>query len=159
MSDAPTWPALDPFADAVNPLLGVVIFALVLLALRRRRWREGWGLAITLLVALALAYSLAYLDRVSGAFGLFGLDFSTHGAVHLAAWAAMLAARPVLWPAALAVGLGYHVLMALQGYHTSVDLLGTVAVVGLPLAVLATVARPIIRRRADSAPGRQNAAP
>lgn len=153
------WPAVDPWADAVNPALGVVLFATVVLAFRGGRLREGFGLPITLVLCLALAYGLAYLDRGMGVFALFGLDFSTHGAVHLAAWATLLTWHPRRWPWALAVTLGYHGLMAAQGYHTVHDLLATAAVAGLPLTVLCTALRPVARRRAGSAPPGHNAGP
>jgi hypothetical protein len=89
-------------------------------------------------------------------FPLFGLDFSTHGAVHLAAWATLLMWHPARWPWALAVTLAYHALMAAQGYHTTDDLLATAAVVGLPLTLLTTTLRPAARPRAavgHSGPG------
>jgi hypothetical protein len=157
MSIAPRWPALDPFADAVNPLLGAVLFLHAFAAFRAGRRREAFGLPTTLVVMLAIAYGLAYVDRVLGVFALFGLDFSTHGAVHLAAWTALLVWRPARWPWALGVTLGYHALMAAQGDHTAFDLLATAAVVALPLTVLATGLRPLARRRADSAPPGHNA--
>lgn len=150
-SSTPTWPALDPWADAVNPLLGAVLFLQAVAAFRAARRREAFGLPITVVVVLGVAYGLAYFDRTLGVFALFGLDFSTHGAVHLAAWAALLVWHPGRWPWALAVTLAYHTLMAAQGYHTAYDLLATAAVVGLPLTVLATALRPAARRRADSA--------
>ena len=156
---APTWPALDPLADAVNPLLGAVLFAHAVAAFRAGRRREAIGLPLTLVVMLAIAYSLAYVDRVLGVFALFGLDFSTHGAVHLAAWTALLVWRPARWPWALGVTLGYHALMAAQGYHSAFDVLATAAVVGMPLTILATGLRPLARRRADSGPPRQNGGP
>lgn len=158
MTPAPTWPWLDPFADAVNPQLGLLIFALGAIALRAGQRREGVGLAVTLLVMLAIVYGLAYFDRVFGAFALFGLDFSTHGAVHLAAWATLLVWQPRRWSWALGVTLAYFTLMAAQGYHTVFDLLATAAVVGLPLTLLATALRPAARRRAGSAPPGHNAA-
>jgi hypothetical protein len=153
---APTWPWLDPVADAVNPLLGLVLFGLAVQAWRGGQRRAALGLPITLVLCLAQAYGLAYLDRALGVFALFGLDFSTHGAVHLAAWAALLVWHPRGWPWALAVTLAYHALMAAQGYHTAFDLLGTAAVVGLPLSLLGTALRPAARRRADSAPPGHN---
>jgi len=151
------WPALDPYADAVNPLLGVLLSGLVVAAWRGGRGREALGLPITLVLCLSVAYGLAYLDRALGVFPLFGLDFSTHGAVHLAAWATLLVWHPARWPWALAVTLAYHALMAAQGYHTTYDLLATAAVVGLPLALLGTALRPLARRRAGSAPSGHNA--
>lgn len=147
MSPAPRWPALDPVADAVNPLLGLLLFGLVAIALRAGRRREALGLPITLVVMLAVAYGLAYFDRAFGVFALFGLGFSTHAAVHLAAWATLLLWRPRLWPWALGVSLAYFALMVAQRYHTTFDLLATAAVVGLPLTVLATALRPIARPR------------
>lgn len=150
------WPAVDPFADAVNPALGVLLFGLAVVAWRAGRTREAVGLPITVVVLLGLAYALAYFDRTLGVFALFGLDFSTHGAVHLAAWAALLVWHPRVWPWALAVTLAYHALMAAQGYHTVHDLLATAAVVGLPLTVLGTALRPVARRRAGSAPPGHN---
>lgn len=159
MTVTPTWPALDPVADAVNPALGVVLLALAVIAYRAGRRREAFDLPITAVVMLSVAYGLAYLDRVLGVFALFGLDFSTHGAVHLAAWAALLVWRPRLWAWALGVTLAYHAFMAAQGYHTVFDLLATAAVVALPLAVLATALRPLARRRADSALPGHNASP
>lgn len=151
-----TWPALDPVADAVNPTLGLALFALAVMAYRAGHRREALGLPITVIVILSVAYGLAYLDRVLGVFALFGLDFSTHGAVHLAAWAALLVWRPRLWAWALGVTLAYHAFMTAQGYHSAFDLLATAAVVALPLTLLATALRPLARRRADSAPARQN---
>lgn len=159
MDVEPTWPWLDPFADAVNPALGAAVFAQVGLSLRAGRRREGIGLVVTLLVMLAVAYGLAYFDRVLGVFPLFGLDFSTHGAVHLAAWSALLVWRPRRWAWALGIALPYFALMAAQGDHTAFDLLATFAVVGLPLTLLATAIRPLARPRADSAAARQNIGP
>ena len=151
------WPAVDPFADAVNPALGVLLLGVVIAAWRAGRRREAIGLPITLVLFLSVAYGLAYLDRALGVFPLFGLDFSTHGAVHLAAWTTLLVWHPARWPCALAVTLAYHALMAAQGYHTTYDLLATAAVVALPLALLGTAVRPAARRRADSAPSGHNA--
>ncbi|WP_334132665.1 hypothetical protein [Silanimonas lenta] len=153
----PRWPAVDPLADAVNPALGLLLFWLALAAWRAGRCREVVGLPLTLVAMLCVAYALAYFDRALGIFGLFGLDFSTHGAVHLAAWTALLVWQPWRWPWALAVTLAYHALMLAQGYHTIHDLLATAAVVGLPLALLATGLRPVARRRAGSAPPGHNA--
>lgn len=155
----PRWPAIDPWADAVNPALGVLLFGMAVTAWRATRRREAVGLPLVLLVCLALAYGFAYFDRALGLFGLFGLDFSTHGAVHLAAWAALLVWHPRRWPWALAVALAYHVLMAAQGYHSVHDLLATAAVVGLPLTLLATSLRPVARRRTGSAPPGHNGFP
>ena len=152
-----TWPALDPWADAVNPALGLLLFGLALRALQAGHRREGVGLPLTLVVLLGVAYGLAYFDRTLGVFALFGLDFSTHGAVHLAAWAALLVWHPRRWPWALAVTMAYHALMAAQGDHTTYDLLATAAVVGLPLTVLGTALRPVARRR--EAIGRGGAGP
>ena len=151
------WPAVDPFADAVNPALGVLLLGVVITAWRAGRRREAFGLPITLVLCLSVAYGLAYLDRALGVFPLFGLDLSTHGAVHLAAWATLLVWHPARWPWALVVTLAYHALMAVQGYHTTYDLLATAAVVGLPLTLLGTSVRPAARRRADSAPSGHNA--
>ena len=158
MSPVPRWPFVDPWADAVNPALGALLLVMTVLAFRAGRRREGIGLPITLALCLATAYGLAYLDRALGVFALFGLDFSTHGAVHLAAWAALLVWHPARWPWALAVTLAYHGVMVAQGYHTSFDLLATAAVAGLPLTLLATALRPAARRRAGSAPPGHNAA-
>lgn len=144
---SPRWPSIDPVADAVNPALGVLLLGVVIAAWRAGRRREAFGLPITLVLCLSVAYGLAYLDRALGVFPLFGLDFSTHGAVHLAAWAALLVWHPRRWPWAFAVTLAYHALMAVQGYHTTYDLLATAAVVGLPLTVLGTALRPVARRR------------
>lgn len=77
----PRWPAVDPLADAVNPALGLLLFWLALAAWRAGRRREAVGLPLTLVAMLCVAYALAYFDRALGIFGLFGLDFSTHGAV------------------------------------------------------------------------------
>jgi hypothetical protein len=159
VTPAPTWPALDPVADAVNPALGVLLFGLAVVAWRARRTREAVGLPITLVVMLAVAYGLGYFDRVLGVFELFGLDFSTHGAVHLAAWATLLVWHPARWPWALGVTFAYHALMLAQGYHSAFDLLATAAVVGLPLTLLGTALRPAARRRADSAATGHNARP
>lgn len=154
----PTWPWLDPFADAVNPAFGLVLLAITVHAARQRRWREAVGLPLTLVVMLGVAYGIAYFDRVFGAFALFGLDFSTHGAVHLAAGATLLVWQPRRWPWVLGVALGYHALMAAQGYHTAFDLLATAAAVTLPISLLATGLRPVTRSRADSAASGHNSA-
>ena len=95
----PRWPALDPFADAVNPALGLALLVFWLAALGGRRWREALGLPFTLLATLAVAYGLTFFDRAIGAFAFLGLDFSTHGAVHLAAWATLLALLLAVIPA------------------------------------------------------------
>ena len=152
----PTWPWLDPIADAVNPAIGLLILVLAVRAAADRRWREALGLPITLVILLGVTYSLAYVERVFGLFALFGLDFSTHGAVHLAAWTAILVWQPRRWAWALATAIGYHALMLAQDYHTALDLLGTAALTALPLSVLATGLRPLARRRADSGPTAQN---
>jgi hypothetical protein len=154
---SPRWPSIDPVAFAVNPALGVLLLGVVIAAWRAGRRREAFGLPITLVLCLSVAYGLAYLDRALGVFPLFGLDFSTHGAVHLAAWAALLVWHPRRWPWAFAMTLAYHALMAAQGDHTTYDLLATAAVVGLPLTLLGTSVRPAALRRADSAPSGHNA--
>ncbi|MGL6289994.1 MAG: hypothetical protein ACRC2H_04835 [Silanimonas sp.] len=153
-----TWPALDAVADAVNPALGLLLLGVTVAAARRGERRVTIGLPLTLMVMLSVAYGLAYLDRVLGVFALFGLEFSTRGAVHLAAWTALLIWRPVFWPWALGTTLAYHVYMAAQAHHSAFDLLATAAVVALPLTLLATGLRPLARRRADSAPSGHNAA-
>lgn len=155
----PRWPALDPLADAVNPALGLMLLAFVLAALRRRQWREGVGLPLTLVAMLAIAYGVAYFDRAFGIAALVGLDFSTHGAVHLAAWATLLTWQPRRWPWALGVSLAYHALMLAQGYHTALDLLATTAVMLLPLTLLGHALRPATRPSARSAPSRHNRRP
>jgi hypothetical protein len=158
VAPVPRWPAVDPYADAVNPMLGVLLLGLAVAAWRAGRRREAVGLPLTVVVMLGVAYGLAYFDRALGLFALFGLDFSTHGAVHLAAWAALLVWQPRRWPWAVGLALGYHALMAAQTYHSVHDLLATTAVVALPLTLLATSLRPVARRRTGSAPPGHNAA-
>ena len=152
----PRWPALDPLADLVNPALGLVLLVLVARAARGGRTREALGLPITLAIMLALAYGIAYIDRALGLAALFGLDFSTHSAVHLAAWTTLLIWHPRAWPLAALVAMAYHAFMVAQTYHSLADLLVTVATVGLLFTVLGTMLRPATRPRADSGAARQN---
>ncbi|MFN8900786.1 MAG: hypothetical protein ACK5VV_01785 [Lysobacteraceae bacterium] len=137
------WPALDPCADLVNPALGLGLLVLLVLAIRAGRTREAIGLPLTLLIMLVLAYGTAHVDRVLGLADRFDLNFSTHGAVHLAAWATVLAWHPRAWPLAAGIALAYHAFMVAQGYHSAADLAVTVATAGLLVAATAVA----IRRR------------
>jgi hypothetical protein len=127
--------ALDPVADAVNPLLTVLA---ALVPRLQRTWR-GWGPALRHWVAAAAGLAVVYAIRaLDGRFDLWasiGGDFSTH-----TAYAVSLATTVVcwhrrwVWPVLVAV-VGYAVIILLVGYHDLLDVASS-AVVAAPPAWL-----------------------
>jgi hypothetical protein len=124
---------LDAIADAYNPALGVICFALIGRTLLARRWRLAGIQGLHVGVGLVFAYGLTFLDNALGVWPHFGLDYSTHTAVAcvLVVFLAVHARRLIwLWIGSL---IAYIVLMLYQGYHGSLDIVTTAMVVAPPL--------------------------
>jgi len=122
---------LDPVADAVNPILTL----LVLLAPRlERRWPGWWPALRHWLrgsVVLAIVYAVRALDARFGIWAAIGADYSTHTA-YAVALALCLAcwSRRWRWPMAVVL-LGYAGLILVVGYHSFRDVVTSAAVAGL----------------------------
>lgn len=122
---------LDPVADAVDPILTL----LVLLAPRlERRWPGWWPALRHWLrggVVLAIVYAVRALDARFGIWAAIGADYSTHTA-YAVALALCLAcwSRRWRWPMAVVL-LGYAGLILVVGYHSFRDVVTSAAVAGL----------------------------
>jgi hypothetical protein len=143
---------LDRVADAHNPMLGCLWFALVGAALLRRQGREAARRAAVGLACLVVAYGLEYVDIATGLWPRLGLDYSTHTAVAVAMVATLRAgARGAGLFAACTTAL-YVPLMIHQGYHGVGDILSTAAAVALIVALPARWTAAPLRIGEDVAP-------
>jgi hypothetical protein len=133
----PSYETLDAIADTYVPLLAVVAFALIIVALFKRAWLVAGVWFATLGAALAVAYGFMFIDRHFGLWSTLGLDYSTHTAVALALLAPIITHLPrfaALWAGTLAA---YVLLMLYQGYHTVSDIAVTAGAVIVPIWLVA----------------------
>lgn len=130
-----SYETLDTIADSYTPLLGAISLLLVASALIFKRWRLAGLRSLGICTGLIVAYGLMFLDDRYHIWPAVGLDYSTHTAValvlvtYLAFFTRKLAA---FWIVSL---LSYFGLMLYQHYHTVADIVTTVAVVSIPMAV------------------------
>jgi hypothetical protein len=128
-------PALAITAEAVLPVLGLLV-----LVLPATEWKAGrlkfpelfWFCA---LASIALVYILRYFCHPAGHWIRPGVNYSTHTAVAVSLGVSLVICRPMLLPAMVVVVGAYLWLITFLGYHTPGDAISTGAVI-LPLSVL-----------------------
>lgn len=126
---------LDAIADSYNPLLflGYIVFSVVY-------WKRGDRLAVAKgLCGIIMAYILMLSDSEFEFWRSAGLDYSTHSAV---AWSLIaFHVHKRRWNSSATIGLSmslalYYGLELYQHYHTVLDILSTVMIVGPVVAVI-----------------------
>lgn len=124
---------LDKLADAYTPLL--LLIALVAVY---RSWQSGKRVHLAYLVyAVAIVYSLMFVDKHWALWAGWGLDYSTHSAA--AFCLAMVICRyksATAWAYALATLMLYGVLMYILNYHSWLDMFTSVLACALCLLPL-----------------------
>lgn len=130
----PSFETLDSIADSINPICGIVAL-LVPWVKRARRGRAALTLNALTIVAVAIAYCLQALDGATHLWSRVGLDYSTHAAVFIAI-ASSIWQHGIPWRWSIAgIGVGYAILMLVQGYHSVLDIVSTGTVIA-PLLIL-----------------------
>jgi len=134
----PHWTrTLDILADAINPALILAVIVAPLIVRRRdnispSRESLPWNFWARAAFSIALVYGFAQLDRQLHIWPNFGLDYSTHSAIALAA-AISLAFYNRRWLVYLIpLLLFYGALMWALKFHTVADML-TTAILIVPL--------------------------
>lgn len=130
----PYFHLLDTIADAVNPLLLVAALAMAIASLMKK---DMFAL-IRLIYIAVVVYGMMLLDNALKIWELFGSDYSTHTAVALGLNTFIyfhmrhLIIRCLTW----ALFLIYCGLMLYQQYHTLLDVVSTIVVIGVLLSLL-----------------------
>ncbi len=138
-----SYEALDRIADAINPLLGILVLVLPWWRRRGPPWR-AWVLNLLTVAAVAVAYAGQALDAAFRLWAQSGLDYSTHTAVFTAIASSLWQhGRRWRWASVL-VGAGYAALMLWQRYHSLLDILTTAAVMAMALVGFWWIARRLI---------------
>lgn len=125
-----SYETLDLIADAYTPLLLLAVLLVMGRYLLHRQWSLARRYGIELLLGLLLAYGVMGLDKTFGLWPSLGWDYSTHSAV---AWVLVVVLfraahrSRFIWPFSFFL---YAELMLYQQYHTVVDILSTVLIVG-----------------------------
>ena len=140
-----SYDTLDRIADAHNPLLGAAWLALSLAPLVARRWRLALARVVLGIACLLVAYGGMWVDDALHLWPRMGLDYSTHTAVALAMVATLGAVAWRLGAAAGGLFCAYALLMVHQGYHTPGDIFSTALAAGVPVFVVAWLARGAVR--------------
>jgi hypothetical protein len=139
-----TYEILDAIADSVNPILGVIALTWPWLHWQGQ-WRRAASHVLATLLSAALAFGMSALDGAYGWWPSWGLDFSTHTALCVAATIALCFVNRslvIVWLGAL---ISYAALMMYQGYHTAADIGTTALVVAPPVVAILLLARSTTR--------------
>lgn len=129
---------LDTIADSYTPILGAIWLLLALAPLVRLQLKTSVNRVVSGLLASAIAYGGMYADNHWLIWPRYGLDYSTHTAIAIAAVVQlMVIARQGwwLWSGSL---LAYLMLMNYQHYHSWADMVTTGLAV-LPPMLLTTL--------------------
>lgn len=122
---------LDAVADAVFPALALIGLSHIVRAGVAKQWQTFRFGLFGALYGMALAYGLRYLDIRWPHWHHLGLDYSTHSAVVLVCVVVItLMTQHQRWIWSV-IGTAYACLMVYQQYHPPVDIVATVAVIGL----------------------------
>lgn len=126
---------LDKTADLYIPLLAFI--AIACMSSGSQNWvKIVFFRLIFLIILLGVAYGFMFLDNYYYIWPKLGLDYSTHTAVSsvLVLFLVLLIPRfLLLWSASLVV---YYSLMLYQEYHSLTDILSTVFVVAIVIAII-----------------------
>lgn len=123
-----TYEIVDSICDAVNPLLTVAVIAYAF-------WPKARSIRNTLLlqmlVGVSVVYGLLFVERFwLHRAGYEAVDYSTHSAYALVFTLILMQLRSVRLYA-IVVLAAYMVAMVLQGYHSIVEVVVTVLLVGV----------------------------
>lgn len=135
---------LDTIADAYIPLL-LAIYLGGLIRILYLDWPNYRRSGLTLLFgsgSLLIAYGIMFLDNATGIWPSLGMDYSTHTAVAFALIFSISLLFPAkrLWLTGSLVA--YILLMLYQRYHSLADILSTLLIVSLCLAVFYKLSKP-----------------
>lgn len=139
---SPLYEALDPVADAVNPLLALVTILAAVLDWRAGRKRRMLVRAIPTALGLACIYAVGFVDRGLQLWSRVHGDYSTHTAFATTLTVSLLLWRPGWRVALLTVWSLYLVLIVMIGYHSLADVLSAAVV-----AVVVTLPWHVAARR------------
>lgn len=121
---------IDLIAGAYTSLLMLGVLLVIIRYLLRRQWSRARYYDLELLFGLLLVYGLIGLDNTFAVWPSLGWDYSTHSAV---VWVLVVVLFRVngrasfVWPLSFFL---YALVMLYQQYHTVIDILSTVLVVG-----------------------------
>ena len=139
---SPLYEALDPIADAVNPLLALATIVAAVLDWRAGRRRRMLGHAIPTALGVACIYVVGFADRLLQLWSRVHGDYSTHTAFATTLTLSLLLWRPGWRVALLVVWLSYLVLIVVIGYHSPADVVSAAVV-----AVVVTLPWHVAARR------------
>ncbi len=119
--------ALDHLADAVIPILAIVLLVLLIRGTIKKEIDWRWWAAA--LLGIAAVYIVKAIDDHFHLWKSFGSDYSSHSACTLALLVPLMHLRS-LWKTALAaVFVAYAILMIVLKFHTPLDIISTLIVV------------------------------
>jgi hypothetical protein len=126
-----TYELLDCIADSVNPTLGLLALSVPWLRAHRVRRPSAPARIAGTLACVGIAYAGQLIDRVTEAWSVIGLDYSTHSAVCVALLCSLAHLSGRWRIATIAIGTAYAAVMMFQGYHTLADIVSTAMPIGL----------------------------
>ena len=127
---------LDTIADAYTPLLAVSALLAIIFIPSAKRFTDMVLRFLFLLLLLIMAYGLMFLDQWLDLWPALGWDYSTHTAVAFVLVIFLSIMLPKLMAVFNASLVVYFALMLYQQYHTVADIISTVIVVLVLIAVV-----------------------
>lgn len=131
-----TYEVLDPIADSVNPTLGLLAIAVPWFRAYRSLRPPAWVRVAGAVLCVGVAYLGQAIDRLTGAWPAFSLDYSGHSAVCVALLVSLGHLSRRWTVVSIGIGVAYALLMMYQGYHTLADIVTTATPIGLASAAV-----------------------
>ncbi|GEM74499.1 hypothetical protein [Vibrio sagamiensis] len=129
-----TYQQLDFIADLYIPFLALSTLCRLTWQLKIAGSRQTMADLATTVFGVIYIYALMFLDQYAGAYGYFGLDYSTHTALALVFVTCLAFINKKAALVSSASMVMYGLLMMYQNYHTLLDILVTTVMV-LPILI------------------------
>lgn len=123
---------IDFICDSYNPTLFIIVLLMIGLGIKSRGGRDSAKVGGIFLASVVTSYLIVALERKVGAWGYFGMDFSTHTMISIvfASWIWRLAPSTKVLSLVGSTTLIYWGAMVYQKYHSIQDILTTAVITG-----------------------------